>query len=144
MVREKNIEKVENVKGSEDLNKKHSGQVLRSKSSATAFVATILPCEVGASKGERANMDLQEVRTNGLLVVCFTAIILIGCLAMRFKYLCKPGLKVAPYRRLLGFEKYAMVAGATWLGTAICFAVEETLLFSHNLQWFTRGILLQQ
>lgn len=71
MVREKNIEKVENVKGSEDLNKKHSGQVLRSKSSATAFVATILPCEVGASKGERANMDLQEVRTNGLLVVCF-------------------------------------------------------------------------
>lgn len=95
MVREKNVEKDANVKGSEDLNKKHSGEVLRSKSSATAFVATILPCEVGASKGERVNMELQEVRTNWLSVVCFTAIILIGCLAMWFKYLWKRGLKVA-------------------------------------------------
>lgn len=111
---------VENVKESEDLNKKQSGQVLRSKSSATAFVATSQPCEVGASKSE-VNMDKQEVRTNWLLVVCFTAIVLIGCLAMWIKYRWKPGLKVAPYRTLLGFEKYAMVAGAVY------FAVEETL-----------------
>ena len=138
MVRERNHEKVENEGESADLNKQHSGQVKKMKSSATALVATILACEIGVSNGERVGMDIQEVRMNWLVMVCFTAIILIGCLASWYKFIWKPGLKVIPYRRLLDFEKYAMVAGATWLGTSICFAVEETLLFSQNLQWFHR------
>ena len=110
----------------------------KAKSSATALVATILACEMGVSNGERMKMDIEEVRMNWLAMVCFTAIILIGCFSMWYKFIWKPGLKVIPYRRLLDFEKYAMVAGATWLGTSFCFAVEETLLFSQNLQWFHR------
>ncbi len=92
---------------------------------------------MGSNNGERIDTELQEVRNNWLLMVCVTAIILIGRLATWYKYIWKPGLRVIPYRRL-DFEKYAMVAGATWLGTSICFAVEETLLFSKNLQWFHR------
>ena len=138
MMREKNSEKVDSRKESEEMNKRHSGQIRKARGSATALVATLLACEMGVSNAERVNVDLQEVRVNWLLMVCMTAIILIAILAVWYKYIWKPGLKIIPHRRLLEFEKYTMVAGATWLGTLICFAVEETLLFSQNLQWFHR------
>ena len=141
IAREKNKEKIQDSKESEDMNKKHSSHsknVQGGGVSKGSVMAITLACEMGGVRGERMDIALQEVRNNWLLMVCFTAIILIGVLGMWYKFVWKPGLKVIPYRRLMEFEKYALVAGATWLGTCMCFAVEETLLFSQNLQWFHR------
>ncbi len=140
LVRERNQEKVKDMAESNDLNKKHSGYVKETKGgtmTAKSVMALTLACEMGEVRGEKMDIALQDVRSNWVMMVCFTAIILIASLGAWYKFIWKPGLKIIPYRRLMEFEKYAMVAGATWLGTSVCFAVEETLLFS-NLQWFHR------